>query len=130
MFLLVYLSLLASGCAYLYWLENMSQDYIAGTLGDRNRNVVVGKDNAQYDTRNVVNNNFDAHSLRASFDEGFDEGMSELSKLIREFNSRIALLEYRLAEMEKSSEVHARLFYGVIVLLLIVVYKLFFGHIG
>jgi len=108
----------------------MNQDYIAGTLGDRNRNVVVGKDNAQYDTRNVVNNNFDAHVLRASFDEGFDEGMSELSKLIREFNSRIALLEYRLAEMEKSSEVRARLFYGVIVLLLIVVYKLFFGHMG
>ena len=108
----------------------MTQDYIVGTLGDRNRNVVVGKDNQQYDTRNVVNNNFDAHVLRALFDEGFDEGMSELSKLIREFNSRIALLEYRLAEMEKSSEVRARLFYGVIVLLLIVVYKLFFGHMG
>ena len=122
----------------------MTQDYLAGTLGDRNRNVVVGKDNQQHDTHNVVNNNFDTHSLRASFDEGFDEGMGELSKLIREFNSRLSLLEYRLAEMEKAADIRdessrhtrrlfygvIRLFYGVIVLLLIVVYKLFFGNIG
>jgi hypothetical protein len=107
-------------------------NYTAGTIGDRNRNVIVGNDNQQHDTRadNVINNHFDAHGLRASFDEGFDEGMSELSRLIREFNSRIALLEYRITEMEKASELRARLFYGVIVLLLIVVYKLFFGHVG
>ena len=98
----------------------MTQDYIAGTLGDRNRNVVVGKDNQQYDTRNVINNTFDAHSLRASFDEGLDEGMSELSKLIREFNSRIALLEYRLSNMEKAS-------YVFFALLAVILWKLFFG---
>lgn len=98
----------------------MTQDYIAGTLGDTNRNVVVGKDNQQHDTHNVVNNNFDAHQLRASFDEGFDEGMGELSKLIREFNSRIALLEYRLGNMEKFS-------YVLFALLAVILWKLFFG---
>lgn len=108
------------------------EDSITGTLGGRNRNTAIGKDIAQHDTRaeNVINNHFDGHGLRASFEEGFDEGMGELSRLIREFNSRIALLEYRIAEMEKASEVRARLFYGVIVLLLIVLYKLFFGHVG
>jgi hypothetical protein len=96
--------------------------HIAGTVGDRNRNVIVGSDNQQHDTHadTIVNNLFDAHGLRASFDEGFDEGMSELSRLIREFNSRIALLEYRLGNMEKAS-------YVFFALLAVILWKLFFG---
>jgi len=112
----------------------MTNDYIAGTVGDRNRNIVVGKDNAQTDAQTVINAHFDSHGdshgLRSYFVEGFDEGMGELSRLIREFTSRIALLEYRIAEMEKALEIRSRLFYGIIILLLIVVYKLFFGNVG
>lgn len=95
------------------------EDYIAGTVGNKNRNIVTGKDIRQEDH----GNHFDFDFGRRSSEE-VDETMSEVSRMIREFYRQIALLEYRLAEQEQKFNIAAFL---IGIALAAIIWKLYFG---
>lgn len=101
------------------------RDYTAGTLGDNNRNVSVGRGNQQTDSRASNANYFNfGHELKDSFDEGQEEGMNELSRLIREFSNKMVLLEYRINKMENAFQWTV----GIIVVGMgLIIWKLYFG---
>jgi hypothetical protein len=107
----------------------VAEDYIAGTLGDRNRNTAIGKDIAQHDTRtdNIVNNNFNRRDMRDSFEDGLAEGMGEITRIIREFTARIALLEYKISTMQEDSARRNKYHYVMFLLLAVILWKLFYG---
>jgi hypothetical protein len=98
-------------------------DHIAGTAGERSRTVAIGSGIEQRETR--AQNYFDfGKMLRERFEEGgVEEGMGELSKLLREFHGEIKLLKYRLGTLEQKFNV----FIGVVILLLLaIVIRVFF----
>ena len=112
-------------------------DHITGQVGDKSRTVSIGKGNRQEETRasNATYFNLGHDLLRATFEEGLDEGMAELQRLVREFNSRIALLEYRLLQLEQSSMMRQRMIIFITlsvaliaILVILVLWKLYFGH--
>lgn len=104
-------------------MDDTGRDHIAGTVGERSGTVAVGSGIEQTETR--AHNYFDfGRVLRERFEEGgVEEGMGELSKLVREFYSEIALLKYRLDALEQKFN----LVIGFIaILLLAIVIRLFF----
>ena len=110
-------------------MSSAGKDIVDGTIGREADHVVVGKENKQEENHASTANYFTIghETLRASFEEGFDEGMGELQRIIREISGRILLVEYRLLSMER---LVARLLIGVIVVGAIILYKLYFGEIG
>jgi hypothetical protein len=100
------------------------RDNIAGTLGNKNRNVAIGKDIAQHD--NHATNYFDfGRVLRDKFEVGTEEGMEELTRFVYEIYKNMALLEYRLRELE----LWVRITIAIIVILLIIIAYGVNGHV-
>lgn len=67
-------------------------DYIAGEAGSRGRNVAIGKDIEQRETR--ATNYFDfGRVIRERFEESSEAGVEELSRLVYNLMARIAVLE-------------------------------------
>lgn len=102
----------------------VTQDYIAGTLGGKNRNTAIGKDIAQHDTR--ATNYFDfGRVLRDKFEVGTEEGMEELTRFVYEIYKNMALLEYRLRELE----LWVRIAIAIIIILLLIIAWGVNGHV-
>jgi hypothetical protein len=103
----------------------MTNDYIAGTVGDKNRRVAVGKDIAQSET--TATNYFDfGRVIRDKFEAGTEQGVEELTRFVYEIYKNMALLEYRLRGLELWVRVGIVIIVGVV---LFIAYGVYNGHV-
>ncbi len=110
----------------------VGNDAIVGDVGDRNRNIAIGKQIRQrnQEAGNQVYNqfHFDQERVRKRnswppFAVELDEEMIDLVKVVEKILGEIALVKYRLRNLEAITIVGIALYIVVLILLVMIAFQ-------
>lgn len=96
-----------------------------------NQGAVTGIDARQARLERHIGNYFDLNFgvIREALGDMPDEVMHELTRFVYELSTKIALMELRMAKLERDSNIRLAIFLLVLVLVVLMFWKLFFGHV-